>query len=111
MAKKQFNFYDQVHEIVGLIPKGRVTTYGLIAKALGTAKSSRMVAMCLINSHHLINELPIYRVVNKKGILIGKHHYGSPTMMQELLEREGIQIENDQIKNFKEVFWDPMTEL
>ena len=105
------DFPQQVYEIVQLIPKGRVTTYGAIAKALGAARSSRMVGICLINAHHSISHLPIYRVVNRNGMLTGKHHYGSPTRMQELLENEGITIENDKVKDFKKLFWNPLTEL
>lgn len=109
--EKQATFYDNVFEIVKLIPGGRVTTYGAIAKALGAAKSSRLVGMALINAHHPQIKLPIHRVVNRNGLLTGKHHYETPTQMQELLEKEGIEIENDQIKNFKNVFWDPAIEI
>lgn len=105
------NFYEQVHEIARLIPKGRVTTYGAIAKSLGAARSSRMVgtAMMLAHDHRL--KVPAHRVVNRNGLLTGKHHYQTPTRMQELLENEGITIENDQVKDFKKLFWDPLTEL
>jgi methylated-DNA-protein-cysteine methyltransferase-like protein len=112
-AKKsqQSNFYEQVYQIVALIPKGRVTTYGAIAKALGVAKSSRLVGTALINAHHPNSKLPIHRVVNRNGLLTGKHHYDHPTHMQELLEKEGISIENDLVREFSEVFWDPMIEI
>ncbi|RYG50131.1 MAG: MGMT family protein [Chitinophagaceae bacterium] len=112
-AKKsqQFNFYEQVYQIVALIPKGRVSTYGAIAKALGVAKSSRLVGTALINAHHPNSKFPIHRVVNRNGLLTGKHHYDHPTHMQELLEKEGISIENDQVREFSEVFWDPMIEI
>jgi methylated-DNA-protein-cysteine methyltransferase-like protein len=105
------NFYQQVYDIVALIPKGRVTSYGAIAKALGAAKSSRMVGRALIHAHHPNNKLPIYRVVNRSGLLTGKHHYDGSEHMQQLLEAEGIEIEDDQIKDFKKLFWDPMIEL
>ena len=105
------NFYQQVYDIVALIPKGRVTTYGAIAKALGAAKSSRLVGSALIHAHHPNNNLPIYRVVNRSGMLTGKYHYDSPKHMQNLLEAEGVQIEDDQIKDFKKLFWDPLIEL
>jgi methylated-DNA-protein-cysteine methyltransferase-like protein len=107
---QQSNFYQQVYQIVALIPKGKVTTYGAIAKALGAAKSSRLVGTALINAHYPNLNLPIHRVVNRNGLLTGKHHYDHPTHMQELLEKEGTVIENDQVKDFSKVFWDPFTE-
>lgn len=107
----QPNFYEQVYQIVTLIPKGRVTTYGAIAKALGVAKSSRMVGTALINAHHPNINLPIHRVVNRNGLLTGKHHYQHPTHMQQLLEKEGLQIENDQVNDFATLFWDPLKEV
>ena len=112
-AKKsqQFNFYEQVYQIVALIPKRRVTTYGAIAKALGAAKSSRLVGTALINAHYPNTNLPIHRVVNRNGLLTGKHHYDHPKHMQELLEKDGLIIENDQVQDFKVVFWDPLQEL
>ncbi|RZK43329.1 MAG: MGMT family protein [Pedobacter sp.] len=108
---EQSNFYDQVYQLVGLIPQGRVTTYGAIAKALGAAKSSRLVGTALINAHYPNSNLPIHRVVNSTGLLTGKHHYDHPTHMQELLEKEGIIIENDQVKDFSKLFWDPLKEI
>ncbi|RZK60222.1 MAG: MGMT family protein [Pedobacter sp.] len=105
------SFYEQVYQLVALIPRGRVTTYGAIAKALGAAKSSRMVGTALINAHHPEQILPIYRVVNRNGLLTGKHHYESSSHMQQLLESEGVSILNDQVKDFKALFWDPMQEL
>ena len=105
------NFYEQVYQIVALIPKGRVTTYGAIAKALGAARSSRLVGTALINAHYPNSKLPIHRVVNRNGLLTGKHHYEHPTHMQELLEKEGLIIENDQVKDFRALFWDPLQEL
>jgi methylated-DNA-protein-cysteine methyltransferase-like protein len=110
MPDKSNSFYEQVYEIVKLIPKGRVTTYGAIAKALGTARSSRLVGTALILAHDPRLNLPIHRVVNRYGLLTGKHHYDSPMHMQELLENEGIRVENDQVENFDEVFWDPVEE-
>ncbi len=112
-AKKsqQSNFYEQVYQIVALIPKGRVTTYSAIAKALGAAKSSRLVGTALINAHHPNSKLPIHRVVNRNGLLTGKHHYDHPKHMQKMLEKEGIRIENDQVQDFKVVFWAPLHEL
>ncbi len=108
---KPFTFYEQVYQIVALIPEGRVTTYGAIAKALGVAKSSRLVGTALISAHHPAINLPIHRVVNRNGLLTGKHHYDYPTHMQELLENEGITIEDDQVKNLANVLWDPLKEI
>ncbi len=105
------NFHEQVYQIVALIPKGRVTTYGAIAKALGAAKSSRLVGTALISAHYPTINLPIHRVVNRSGLLTGKHHYDYPSHMQELLESEGIKIQNDQVKDLNKVFWDPLKEI
>lgn len=105
------SFYDQVYEIVRLVPKGRVTTYGAIAKALGMARSSRLVGTAMLHAHDPRLKVPAHRVVNRNGLLTGKHHYDTPTQMQELLEKEGIVISDDQIKNFKVLFWDPLTEI
>lgn len=105
------DFYNQVHEIVRLIPKGRVTTYGAIAKALGAAKSSRLVGYAIIHGHDPALDLPIHRVVNRNGLLTGKHHYNTPTAMRELLEADGVTVVDDQVQNMKNVFWDPITEL
>ena len=107
---KEHDFFHQVYEVVKLIPEGRATSYGAIAKYLGSAKSSRMVGWAM-NAAHSKPEIPAHRVVNRNGLLSGKAHFESPTMMQELLEAEGIEIKNDQIQNFKEIFWDPILEL
>ncbi len=105
------SFYEMVYQVVKLIPKGRVTSYGAIAKYLGTASSSRMVGYALSAAGLSIEKIPAHRVVNQKGLLSGKHAFGSATRMQELLESEGISVENDQVKNFKKYFWDPAFEL
>ena len=104
------DFYNRVYEIIDLIPKGRITTYGAIAKALGSARSSRMVGNAIIAAHLIHPELPIHRVVNRIGLLTGKNHYTSPSM-QELLEKEGITIKDDIVLDFHKVFWDPMKEI
>lgn len=109
MASTQ-NFYQQVYDIVALIPKGRITTYGAIAKALGSAPSSRLVGTALIAAHHPNLNLPIHRVVNSAGLLTGKNHYHHPTM-QELLEADGIKVIDDQVQNFSAIFWDPLKEI
>jgi methylated-DNA-protein-cysteine methyltransferase-like protein len=105
------DFYDKVYEVVRLIPAGRVTSYGAIATYLGTAKSSRMVGWAMNNAGLQFPYVPAHRVVNRNGLLTGKHHFGSSTIMQELLEAEGIQVIDDQIIDFEKHFWNPMTEL
>ncbi|MDX9881269.1 MAG: MGMT family protein [Prolixibacteraceae bacterium] len=101
------DFYQQVYEVVRQIPAGRVTNYGAIAAFLGSKQSSRMVGWAMNNAHSLPEYIPAHRVVNRNGLLTGKHHFGGENVMQELLENEGLVIENDQILNFKERFWDP----
>ncbi|MCZ4243380.1 MGMT family protein [Pedobacter punctiformis] len=105
------NFYEQVYEIVRLIPKGRVTSYGAIAKSLGAAKSSRMVGHAMLYSGLSHPKVPAHRVVNSSGLLTGKFHFEDPNAMQELLEKEGIEVKNDKVVNFKKVFWDPLEEI
>lgn len=105
------SFYDQVYEVVRLIPKGRVTSYGAIAKALGTAKSSRMVGHAMAYAGTSKPKVPAHRVVNSNGLLTGRFHFSPPSLMQELLEKEGLKIENDKVKDFKKVFWDPLIEI
>ena len=105
------DFYNKVYEVTRLIPPGRVTSYGAIAAYLGTKQSSRMVGWALNNSHVQDKYVPAHRVVNRTGLLTAKHHFGSQTAMQELLEAEGITVIDDQIIDFEKHFWDPMTEL
>ncbi|TKC03466.1 MGMT family protein [Pedobacter cryotolerans] len=107
----QPSFYEQVHQITKLIPKGRVTTYGAIAKALGAARSSRMVGTAMMHAHDPRLDVPAHRVVNHIGLLTGKHHFDNPNQMQVLLESEGIIIINDQVKDFKKLFWNPLEEI
>jgi len=105
------NFYENVFEVVRQIPAGRVTSYGAIARYLGTAGSSRMVGWAMNLSHHQEVYVPAHRVVNRNGLLTGKVHFGSPDVMQELLENEGVAVENDCVTDFARLFWDPMKEL
>jgi methylated-DNA-protein-cysteine methyltransferase related protein len=105
------DFYDRVYEVVRLIPAGKVTSYGAIATYLGTAQSSRMVGWAMNNAGLQFPYVPAHRVVNRNGLLTGKHYFGSSTIMQELLEAEGIQVVDDQIIDFEKHFWNPMTEL
>ncbi|MAV65828.1 MAG: MGMT family protein [Flavobacteriaceae bacterium] len=104
------SFYSRVYEIVKLVPVGRITTYGHIAKYLGVATSARMVGYAM-NVSHSNSEIPAHRVVNRNGILTGKHHFDGVNLMQELLESEGIVVKNDKIVDFEKIFWDPMIEL
>ena len=105
------DFYEKVFEIVRQIPAGRVTSYGAIARYLGTAGSSRMVGWAMNLSHRQEIFVPAQRVVNRNGLLTGKIHFGSPDAMQELLENEGVIVENDRVIDFDKIFWDPMVEL
>ncbi|MCK3685383.1 MGMT family protein [Maribellus sp. YY47] len=105
------DFFQQVFEVVKQIPPGRVTSYGAIARYLGTGGSARMVGWAMNASHSSADYVPAHRVVNRNGLLTGKHHFDTPNAMQELLEAEGFLIEDDQIQNFKERFWDPAKEL
>ncbi|CAN5539418.1 MGMT family protein [soil metagenome] len=105
------SFFEQVYAVARLIPKGRVTSYGAIGKYLGTARSARMVGWAMNGAHSIKPKVPAHRVVNRTGLLTGKHHFGSPDKMKELLEKEGIKVKNDQVKDFTNLFWDPMKEL
>lgn len=109
--KKQNDFFEMVYEVVKLIPEGRVTSYGAIAKYLGAARSSRMVGYAMNASHSHKVTVPAHRVVNRNGLLTGKHHFGDPGMMQKLLEKEGVKVKKDKVVNFEKLFWDPMKEL
>ena len=103
------NFFERVYQVARLIPEGRVTSYGAIAKYLGTAKSARMVGWAMNNSSS--KNVPAHRVVNRKGILTGKHHFDGTNLMQQLLENEGIKVIENQIQDFDKVFWNPSQEL
>jgi methylated-DNA-protein-cysteine methyltransferase-like protein len=106
----QTDFFQLVYQVVELIPVGRATSYGAIAKYLGATKSSRMVGWAM-NAAHKHPEIPAHRVVNRNGCLTGKMHFGDPNRMQRLLEAEGVLVHEDQIQNWKYVFWDPNVEL
>ncbi len=105
------DFYEQVYDLVRQIPLGRVTSYGAIARYLGSASSSRMVGWAMNLSHHQQVYVPAHRVVNRNGLLTGKIHFRSPDEMQELLENEGIKIEGDCVTDFDKLYWDPFKEL
>tara|TARA_Y200000002_G_C22228202_1_gene474456 strand:+ start:116 stop:457 length:342 start_codon:yes stop_codon:yes gene_type:complete len=103
------NFFDRCYEIARQIPFGRVTSYGAIAKQLGALKSARMVGYAMTASHG--KDVPAHRVVNRNGFLTGKHHFEGVNLMKQLLESEGIEVKDNQIQNFKTIFWDPSKEL
>ncbi len=105
------DFFNRVYEVVKQIPPGRITSYGAIAKYLGTTGSARMVGWAMNASHSHDDFVPAHRVVNRNGLLTGKHHFDHPNAMQELLEAEGLVIKKDQILNFNDRFWDPSKEL
>lgn len=100
-----------MYDVVLKVPFGRVTTYGAIANFLGTGGSARMVGWAMNSSHNHPENIPAHRVVNRNGILTGKHHFGTPGLMQELLESEGVEVKNDKIVDFESVFWDPARHL
>jgi len=107
---KNKDFFQMVFEVVKLIPAGRATSYGSIANYLGAKRSSRMVGWAM-NTAHSNPEIPAHRVVNRNGLLTGKMHFQTPTLMQELLEKEGIIVKDDKIESFKAIFWNPIEEL
>ncbi len=108
---EESSFYDQVYQVVRLIPAGRVSSYGAIASYLGTKGSARMVGYAMNAAHSAAPPVPAHRVLNRNGLLTGKFHFGTPDMMQQLLENEGVKIINDAVVDFKILFWDPAIEL
>tara|TARA_B110000285_G_scaffold11711_1_gene11658 strand:+ start:58 stop:390 length:333 start_codon:yes stop_codon:yes gene_type:complete len=107
--EEKSNFFKNAQDVARLIPKGRVTSYGAMAKYLGSVKSARMVGWAMNASKN--TDVPAHRVVNKIGLLSGEKHFSTPTEMQLLLEKEGVTVKNRQVQNFKELFWDPSVEL
>ena len=110
-GKREENFFELVFEVARQIPKGKVTSYGAIAACLGTKSSARMVGWAMNGAGRVKPKVPAHRVVNRLGILSGKHHFSPPGMMEILLKKEGIKVNNDQIVDFKKHFWDPVEEL
>lgn len=108
MKLKDDHFFDSVLDLTKCIPYGRVTTYGAIAKAIGSPNSARLVGWTLSNLAHDRMDIPAHRVINRNGMLSGKAHFNPPELMQELLAREGILVVDDKVVNFKNLFWDPM---
>lgn len=111
MGYSNDSFFQQVFQVARLVPYGRVTSYGAIARYLGAAGSARMVGWAMNQAHHQEEPVPAHRVVNRKGLLTGKHHFAYPEQMQELLEKEGVVVKDDQIMSFESVFWDPTDNL
>lgn len=109
MQQETLNFFDKVFEVAKQIPFGRVTSYGAIAMYLGAARSARMVGYAMNGS--VGKDVPAHRVVNRKGLLTGKHHFDGTNLMQQLLESEGIKVKENQIVGFEKLFWDPAKEL
>lgn len=109
MKQETLNFFDKVYEVARLVPFGRVTSYGAIGNYLGAPRSARMVGYAMNGSSG--KDVPAHRVVNRKGLLTGKHHFDGTNLMQQLLESEGVKVENNQIQNLEEVYWDPSKEL
>ena len=109
MQQETLSFFDKVYEVAKQIPYGKVTRYGAIATYLGAARSARMVGYAMNGSHH--KDVPAHRVVNRKGLLTGKHHFDGTNLMQQLLESEGVEVVENQIQNFEDVFWNPSKEL
>ena len=110
-SSENSDFFFRVYELTKLIPYGRITSYGAIARYLGSGRSARMVGWALNNCHSRPEFIPAHRVVNRNGLLTGKHHFGNSTTMKQLLENEGIIVDDDQVVDFSEKFWDPLKEL
>jgi methylated-DNA-protein-cysteine methyltransferase-like protein len=110
MSNEKPNYFDLVYQVVREIPRGRVTSYGTIANYLGLKSGARMVGYAM-NAAHTMPDVPAQRVVNRQGLLTGKAHFETPTKMQELLEADGVRVENDQVQDFEKIFWDPEREL
>ena len=110
-GKREENFFELVFEVARQIPTGRVTSYGAIAACLGTKSSARMVGWAMNGAGRVKPKVPAHRVVNRLGILSGKHHFSPPGIMEKLLKKEGIKVKNDQVVDFKNHFWNPAEEL
>jgi methylated-DNA-protein-cysteine methyltransferase related protein len=104
---EEYSFFENVYAVARLIPKGRVTSYGAIAKYLGTAKSARLVGYAMNGAHGQKPTVPAHRVINRNGMLTGRHHFNPPEAMQELLEAEGVKVKKHQVVDFEKLFWDP----
>ncbi len=109
--KRKEDSFDVIYDIVRLCPKGRITTYGAVAAATGAKSGARLVGYALNHCAHIRPKVPAHRVVNRNGMLTGRHHFQTPTRMEELLEKEGIIIKDNKVVDFKDLFWDPLSEL
>ena len=105
------NIYNAIYDVVRSVPKGRVTSYGAVAAAIGAKSGARMVGYAMNHSHNARPKVPAHRVVNRNGMLTGKHHFSPPEKMQQLLEKEGVKVSDDKVVDFVELFWDPIIEL
>ena len=110
-GRKDESFFELVYEVVRQIPKGRVTSYGAIAAALGAKSAARMVGWAMNGAHRIKPKVPAHRVVNRQGLLTGKIHFDYPEKMQELLEKEGVMVVDDKVQEFARVFWNPSEDL
>lgn len=111
VEKNKETIYDAIYDMVRSVPKGRVTSYGAVAAAIGAASGARVVGYAMNMCHSVTPKVPAHRVVNRNGLLTGKHHFSSPGKMQQLLEKEGIKVKDDKVVAFNTLFWDPMKEL
>jgi methylated-DNA-protein-cysteine methyltransferase-like protein len=111
VKNETYSFFVDVYDVVRQIPKGRVTSYGAIAKYLGTGSSARMVGWAMNAAHVAVPKVPAHRVVNRNGMLTGKHHFKTPTLMEELLKKEKIMVQDETIADFENLFWDPAEHL
>ncbi|MFN8310920.1 MAG: MGMT family protein [Chitinophagales bacterium] len=111
MKASTYSFFEDVYAVVRLVPRGRVTSYGAIARYLGTGKSARMVGWAMNAAHSVTPKVPAHRVVNSSGLLTGRHHFKTPEEMQQLLEKERVKIEDHQVVDFDRLLWDPAKEL
>ena len=109
-SEKEKSFFERVYEVVRQVPHGRVTSYGAIARAIGSPQSARMVGWAM-NASHNMEDVPAHRVVNRQGLLTGKHHFGGSSAMQQQLEAEGVEVRDHKIVDFDSLFWDPQEEL
>jgi len=107
----QAGIYDAIYDVVRLVPKGRVTSYGAVAAAIGAASGARLVGYAMNLCANVKPKVPAHRVLNRNGLLTGKHHFSPPEKMQQLLEKEGIKVKDDKVVDFEKLFWDPMKEL
>ena len=111
MKENKESVYDAIYDVVRAVPKGRVTSYGAVAAAIGARSGARVVGYAMNLCHGVVPKVPAHRVVNRSGLLTGKHHFSPPEKMQQLLEKEGIKVTDDKVVEFAKLFWDPMKEL